>query len=70
MNEKPNAFNRGATADALKNNLVDLQAGIYKLSFNLNNAIDILKEHCLKLKNEVQLVTETTIEQVNKRTRP
>ena len=56
---------RGEKVKKLKEHLTDFQADIAKFSFGINNGVDRIKEHCLELKNRVQLQTEEAIEQLN-----
>ena len=55
---------RGESAAKLKNNLKEIQNQIDHLDFSLANSIDVIKEHCLKLRTEVNLETELAIKQI------
>ena len=62
---KSNEVFRGDNVNSLKSNLNDIQKAINELSFGVDNGVDYIKEHCLNLRAEVQLVTETVINEVN-----
>lgn len=56
---------RSSQATNLKNNLKEIQLIIKRLSFKINNGVDYIKEHCINLRNDVQLATERFIKDVN-----
>ncbi len=56
---------RGKEVENLKKLLNEIQEGVNKFSFGINNGVDRIKEVCLDLKNKVQLKTEEAIEQLN-----
>ncbi len=56
---------RGEKVKKLKEYLKEIQEDINKLSFGIDNSVDLIKEVCLDLKNKVQLKTEEAIEQLN-----
>ena len=55
---------RGESAEKLKQNLNEIREHINYLEFNLKNGTDKVKEHCLRLRNEVSLEAEITIERI------
>ena len=65
IKETPYEIYRGKSAETLKTYLRDIQFQIDDLNNNLNNGIDKIKEHCIDLRNDVQLATETTIQYIN-----
>ncbi len=61
---EPKEVYRSKEVDALKNHLNDFQQKINLFAFGINNGVDRIKQHCLDLKNKVQLRTEEVIEQL------
>ena len=55
---------RGESAEKLKNGLHEVRKQINMLNFSLTNSADAVKEHCLKLKNQVILETEIAVKQI------
>ena len=55
---------RGESADKLKKNLYKFQKKIDEFDFKLTKGIDSVKEHCLKLKNEINLEAEVAIKSI------
>ena len=62
---EPNEISRGDAAKLLKNELNNIQKKIDSLSFGITNGVDRIKEHCIELRAEVQLATESVIQQMN-----
>lgn len=60
-----NDIYRGSLAEQLKTNLKEINKDLKQFKFELNNGGDRVKEHCLNLRNQVQLVTELAISQIN-----
>ena len=56
-------INRDETAEKLNKNLLKIQDQINRMNFTLINKVDVLKEHCLKLRNEVDSYAEIAIKQ-------
>ena len=55
---------RGESAEKLKQHLDTIQKKIDEFDFKLTNGIDTVKEHCLKLKNEISLEAEVAIKRI------
>ena len=55
---------RGESAENLKKNLIEIQKQIDSLNLTLANGVDLVNEHCLKLRNEVSLEAEITIKRI------
>jgi hypothetical protein len=51
--------------DLLEKSLDEIQKKLNYIKHGMNNGIDLLKEYCIELRNDVQLITEKTIEQIN-----
>ena len=55
---------RGESAEKLKGNLKQIQKQIDELDYSLTNSIDTVKEHCVNLRNEVDLEAEITMKRI------
>jgi len=62
---KPTEVSRGKDVKILKETLNQIQKNIKSISFGANNGLDQIKEHCIELKNDVQLASEEAIQQIN-----
>jgi len=56
---------RGEKVEQLKKKLREIETLISSLTFASENASDQINEHCIDLRTQIDLVTETTIEQIN-----
>ena len=57
---------RGNEFDSLQSSIDDLSNKRKVLNHLLENGDDFIKENCIELRNQVQLVTEEAIQQINK----
>lgn len=64
---KSNEIFRGDKVHSLKTNLNDIQKAINELSYSIDHGVDCIKEHCLNLRVDVQLATESIIKEVNEK---
>lgn len=64
INEQPKEIYRGKEADRLKRNLKYINEKFSKLSTDVTNKEDKIKEHCLELRRKVQLKTEELINEI------
>ena len=55
---------RGEVAEKLKKNLKEIKKNMDELADNFNQSENLVKEHCLKLRNEVMLESETRIKEI------
>ncbi len=62
---KPNKISRGSAFDSLQVYLIDLKNIKDQLELMIVSSNDHVKEHCLDLRADVQLVTEKAIEKIN-----
>ena len=62
---QPTKISRGKAFDALKKSLDVIQNKRGLIKLGIENSTDLRKEHCIDLRNSVQLATEEFIEQVN-----
>jgi hypothetical protein len=62
---KSNTVSRGKEYDTFRESLNHIKMNINLINIGVNNRDDFIKEHCIELRNEVQLVTEENIEQIN-----
>jgi hypothetical protein len=62
---KPSKISRGKVFDALQDSLNQIRMNINLLKHGVNKRDDYVKEHCIELKNNVQLVAEEAIQQIN-----
>ena len=62
---KPSEVYRGQIVQKLKEALNEIHKKSTQLTFGSNNGIYQIKEHCINLKNELQLSTEEAIKQIN-----
>jgi len=62
---EPTRISRGKAFDLFEKSLEDIEKKRSLIQLGLENGIDFVKEHCLELRNDVQLVTEKAIEQIN-----
>lgn len=65
MGVQPKEVSRGAEAEKLKQNIIDLDNLANKLNFELDNGEHLIKEHCTDLKRQVQLAKEERIGQIS-----
>jgi len=61
----PEEVYRSKEVNKLKDHIKVIQEDISKLSFGINNGVDLIKDLCLDLKSKVQLKFEVAIEQLN-----
>ena len=62
---KPTKVSRGKEYDTFQDLLKHIEMNINLIKIGVNNSDDFIKEHCIELRNEVQLVTEVTVEHIN-----
>ncbi len=62
---RPTEVYRSKSVEELKDLLNEIQKKIISLVSCINNGVDKIKEKCIELRNQVQLATEQTIEQIN-----
>jgi hypothetical protein len=62
---QPTKISRGKAFDALEKSLDSMQKKRSLIRLGIENGIDFVKEHCIELRSDVQLVTEKCIEQIN-----
>jgi hypothetical protein len=62
---KPTKVSRGKDYDKFQDLLRHIGMDINLIKIGVNSSDDFIKEHCIELRNEVQLATEETIEQIN-----
>jgi hypothetical protein len=62
---KPTKVSRGKDYDKFQDLLRHIGMDINLIKIGVNSSDDFIKEHCIDLRNEVQLATEETIEQIN-----
>ena len=67
MSAQPIEVSRGAEAEKLKQNIIDLDNLANKLNFELDNGEHLIREHCTDLKRQVQLVKEERIREIRKK---
>lgn len=63
--EQPKEIYRGEECEKLKLNLANLEQLKYKLSFEIQNSEDLIKEHCIELKRLIQLAAEQRIDEIH-----
>jgi hypothetical protein len=56
---------RGPSVESLKSKLVEIKMMNEELKANLDNGVDQVRDHCVKLRNDVHLKTEILIEQIH-----
>lgn len=66
INQKPKVFNRGAQAETLKTNLVQITNELNEFNQKIKSKTDIIKDYCENIKSDVDLVTESAKEYINK----
>ena len=57
---------RGESVKKLRENLFEIDKKLTQFSSDLSNGSNLVKEHCSKLRNEVQLETEILIQKIQK----
>jgi len=62
---KPIKISRGKAFDNLQESLRNVLMNINLIKIGINDRDDFIKEHCIELRNDVQLVTEVAIQQIN-----
>jgi len=62
---KPNEISRGKAFETFQDSLNNIQKNINLITNGVNRRDDCIKEHFSELRNEVQLYTEETIQQLN-----
>jgi hypothetical protein len=65
LSVEPIKISRGKPFDLLENSLDEIQKKLSFIKHGINESTDLVKEYCIDLRNNVQLVTEKTIEQIN-----
>lgn len=65
VSEQPKEVYRGEESEKLKSNLVNLEILTSKLSFEIENGEDMIKEHCIELRRLVQLAAEQRVNEIN-----
>ena len=60
--QRPREVYRSRATQTLKTRLGEMRARLHRLTHELNNGVDVIKEHCIKLRADVQLATETLVE--------
>jgi len=56
---------RGESYDSLENLLDEIKKKLNLMKLGIDNGIDLVKQHCIDLRSDVQLKTEEIIQQVN-----
>ena len=62
---EPNEISRGDVAKNLRFQLDLIQENIDYFTFNIENGVDKIKEHCYNVRAQVQLATEKLIQEIN-----
>lgn len=62
---KPNEIHRSDEVEKLKQFINDVKSNVVSIEKMLNGSVDMIKEHCAELRNEVQLATELKIQKLN-----
>lgn len=62
---EPNEISRGDVAKNLRNQLFYIQKDLDHFTSSLEDGVDVIKEHCCNLKNQVQLASEQIILEIN-----
>ena len=62
---KPTKVSRGKAFNTLQESFSHIRTNINLIKHGLNNRDEFIKEHCIELRNEVQLVAEEAFEQIN-----
>jgi hypothetical protein len=62
---KPSRVSRGNLFDSLQKSLNDIQKKHNFIKLGIENSNDLVKEHCIDLRSDVQLTAEEVIQQVN-----
>ena len=62
---KPKEVYRSKECEELKSNLKLIESLVNKLSFDCENGIDKIKDHCAEQRRLVQLTTEKKLQQIN-----
>jgi len=62
---KSNTVSKGKEYATFRKSLNQIKMNINLINIGANNIDDFIKEHCIELRNNVQLVTEQNIEQIN-----
>lgn len=59
-----NTIYRGEHVESLITNIRYVENELKKLDFELNNGSDVIKDHCIELRRQIQLTTETNIQKI------
>jgi hypothetical protein len=62
---KASEVHRSDQVTNLKRSLKEVEKKINELSLSIENGVDCIKEHCIELRNHVQLSTESTVNEIN-----
>jgi hypothetical protein len=65
LSTKPAEVYRSKAVETLKEQLNTMRKNLTSLKFSVNNGEEKIKEECIELRNQVQLATEQTIQQIN-----
>jgi hypothetical protein len=66
MKAKADSVDRGARIKQLTDKLVETKDKCDEFRFNLENGVDQVREHCIRLRNQVHLETDILIEEIHK----
>ncbi len=65
LSAKQTKIFRGEAYNILEKSLVEILKNYRLIKNNIENSNDIVKEHCIDLRSDVQLKTENVIQQIN-----
>jgi hypothetical protein len=65
LSVKPTSVSRGTIYDSLKKSLINIHKIQSRFKLGIDNRSDLINEHCIELRSDVQLATEEVILQVN-----
>jgi hypothetical protein len=64
LSKSSNAIYRGEQIEKLAANIKFIENELRKMEFDLNHGTDVIKDHCIELRRQVQLATETSIQKI------
>jgi len=65
LSKSSNAIYRGEQIEKLAANIKFIENELRKMEFDLNHGTDVIKDHCIELRRQVQLATELKIQELN-----
>ena len=66
LNKSSAEVYRGDLVEKFKSNLKEIEAQKIKIEYILKNSVDMIKEHCIELRCDVDLATEMLIRDIQK----